>query len=134
MTSGDSSRASSTSWTVPFSLTWAKCSDPFVSTQGTGRYLGIVSERLRHSFKLAVALLLRIRVFNLSRSPSGHVTRLAMSTSFKQPVKALLTPAQLDAFQSSNTRNDILKYIETLNDAVVAVKLSDKDPQPSEVL
>jgi serine/threonine-protein phosphatase 2A activator len=45
--------------------------------------------------------------------------------------KRILAPNQLSAFQSSKTHSDIVSYIETLNDAVVGVKLADECPQSS---
>ena len=44
--------------------------------------------------------------------------------SFRTPAKAIVTPAQLEYFQTSPTHNDILAYVGALNDAVVGVKLS----------
>ena len=40
-----------------------------------------------------------------------------------------MTPEQLEAFQSSQTHKDIVGYIETLNEAVIGVKLTDKCAQ-----
>ncbi|TFY81861.1 hypothetical protein EWM64_g2155 [Hericium alpestre] len=45
------------------------------------------------------------------------------------PHKAILTKDQLAAFQASKTHNDIISYIETLNGAVVGVKLTDPCPE-----
>ncbi|KAK7040597.1 Serine/threonine-protein phosphatase 2A activator [Favolaschia claudopus] len=44
--------------------------------------------------------------------------------AFQKPTKAILTPAQLEYFQTCPTHNQILDYIGVLNDAVVGVKLS----------
>ncbi|KAJ7099521.1 Phosphotyrosyl phosphatase activator [Mycena belliarum] len=44
--------------------------------------------------------------------------------SFQTPVKAILTPAQLEYFQTSPTHDQILAYIGVLNDSVVGIKLS----------
>jgi serine/threonine-protein phosphatase 2A activator len=49
--------------------------------------------------------------------------------SFQTPAKAILTPAQLEYFQTCPTHNEILAYIGVLNDAVVGVKLSTDCPQ-----
>ena len=55
-----------------------------------------------------------------------------MSTYF-EPRKCILTKEQLEAFQASQTHKDIVTYIETLNAAVVGVKLTDECTE-SEVL
>ncbi|KAJ6498085.1 Phosphotyrosyl phosphatase activator [Mycena vitilis] len=44
--------------------------------------------------------------------------------SFQIPAKAILTPLQLEYFQTCQTHTEILNYIGALNDAVVGVKLS----------
>ncbi|KAJ7460699.1 Phosphotyrosyl phosphatase activator [Mycena latifolia] len=44
--------------------------------------------------------------------------------SFQTPAKAILTPAQLEYFQTCPTHTDILAYIGALNESVVGVKLS----------
>ncbi|KAF9262725.1 Phosphotyrosyl phosphatase activator [Marasmius fiardii PR-910] len=48
------------------------------------------------------------------------------SSSYQPPRKALLSPAQLEWFQSSETHKRIITYIETLNEAIVGAKLSDQ--------
>ncbi|KAH9474472.1 Serine/threonine-protein phosphatase 2A activator 2 [Psilocybe cubensis] len=48
--------------------------------------------------------------------------------SFKNPRKAILTKPQLEYFQSSKTHQDIVSYIETLNEAVVGTRLTDECP------
>ncbi|OCH90499.1 Phosphotyrosyl phosphatase activator [Obba rivulosa] len=45
--------------------------------------------------------------------------------SFHPPRKTILTKEQLEVFQASKAHKDIVDYIQTLNDAVVGVKLSD---------
>ncbi|KAF7306348.1 Serine/threonine-protein phosphatase 2A activator [Mycena indigotica] len=45
---------------------------------------------------------------------------------FQVPSKAIVTPAQLEYFQTSTTHNDVLAYISVLNEAVVGVKLSSE--------
>ncbi|KAI0298346.1 Phosphotyrosyl phosphatase activator [Multifurca ochricompacta] len=50
-------------------------------------------------------------------------------TSFRPLQKAILTKEQLVAFQSSRTYEIITSYIETLNGAVVGVKLTDECTQ-----
>lgn len=47
-------------------------------------------------------------------------------TSFRPLQKAILTKEQLEAFQASNTYTSITSYVETLNNAVVGVKLTDE--------
>ncbi|KAG6810618.1 hypothetical protein H0H92_011086 [Tricholoma furcatifolium] len=49
--------------------------------------------------------------------------------SFRIPQKAILLPEQLQYFQTSKTHQEIISYIETLNNAVVGVKLSDECSQ-----
>ncbi|KAJ7037384.1 Phosphotyrosyl phosphatase activator [Mycena alexandri] len=44
--------------------------------------------------------------------------------AFQIPAKTILTPAQLEYFQTCSTHNEILTYIGALNDSVVGVKLS----------
>lgn len=46
--------------------------------------------------------------------------------SFSTPRKYILSKEQLEAFQASNTHNEIISYIESLNDSVIGVKLSDE--------
>lgn len=45
--------------------------------------------------------------------------------SFQSPRKCILSPEQLNAFQSSETYDQIVTYIDTLNEAVTGVKLND---------
>ncbi|KAJ7476996.1 Phosphotyrosyl phosphatase activator [Mycena galericulata] len=49
--------------------------------------------------------------------------------SYQIPSKAILTPGQLEYFQTCPTHTEVLAYIDALNDAVVGVKLSDECPQ-----
>ena len=42
------------------------------------------------------------------------------------PRKCILTKEQMEAFQASKTHQDVIGYIETLNDAVSGVKLTDE--------
>ncbi|TFK31620.1 hypothetical protein BDQ12DRAFT_618593 [Crucibulum laeve] len=46
--------------------------------------------------------------------------------SFKVPRKSILSKEQLEYFQRSKTHQDIVSYIEVLNNAVVGVKLTDE--------
>ncbi|KAJ7051205.1 Phosphotyrosyl phosphatase activator [Mycena amicta] len=54
--------------------------------------------------------------------------------SFRVPGKAIITPAQLEYFQTSATHNDVLAYIGVLNEAVVGVKLSGECSQSDGVI
>jgi len=45
--------------------------------------------------------------------------------TFQQPRKFILTKPQLDWFQTSETHQNIVSYIETLNESVVSIKLTD---------
>ena len=57
--------------------------------------------------------------------PSLRTTFTIEAMSFIVPRKAILTKEQLEHFQNSKTHEEILAYIQTLNDAVVGVKLTD---------
>ena len=46
--------------------------------------------------------------------------------SYQTPRKVILSKEQLQAFQESKTHGDIVSYIETLNESVVGVKLTDE--------
>ncbi|EIN14639.1 Phosphotyrosyl phosphatase activator [Punctularia strigosozonata HHB-11173 SS5] len=46
--------------------------------------------------------------------------------SYRPPTKCILTKEQLAAFQASDTHKSIVEYIETLNEAIVGVKLTDE--------
>ena len=45
--------------------------------------------------------------------------------SFHRPRKLILTKEQLQVFQESKTHQDIVAFIEDLNESVVGVKLTD---------
>ncbi|ESK91185.1 serine threonine-protein phosphatase 2a activator 2 [Moniliophthora roreri MCA 2997] len=47
-------------------------------------------------------------------------------SSYRPPSKAILSPSQLEWFQTSETYKTIISYIETLNEEIVGVKLSDR--------
>ncbi|KAJ7638172.1 Phosphotyrosyl phosphatase activator [Roridomyces roridus] len=49
--------------------------------------------------------------------------------SYQVPTKAILTPAQLEYFQTCPTHTEILQYIGALNDSAVGVKLSSECTQ-----
>ncbi|KAH9934152.1 uncharacterized protein B0H18DRAFT_979700 [Fomitopsis serialis] len=51
---------------------------------------------------------------------------MAASSSFTPPRKVILLKEQLEHFQASQAHQDIVAYIQTLNDAVVGVKLADE--------
>jgi serine/threonine-protein phosphatase 2A activator len=46
--------------------------------------------------------------------------------SYTPPRKYILSKEQLEAFQVSKTYQEIITFIETLNEAVVGVKLTDE--------
>ncbi|KAK1225745.1 Serine/threonine-protein phosphatase 2A activator 2 [Marasmius sp. AFHP31] len=48
------------------------------------------------------------------------------TTATHPPRKSLLSQSQLEWFQTSETHNRIITYVETLNEAVVGAKLGDK--------
>ncbi|KAI0049899.1 Phosphotyrosyl phosphatase activator [Auriscalpium vulgare] len=52
----------------------------------------------------------------------------------ESPAKAILSKEQLAAFQQSETHRSLVAYIETLNDAVVGVKLTDPCAESPAVL
>ena len=45
--------------------------------------------------------------------------------TFQSPRKFILTKPQLDWFQTSETHKNVISYIETLNESVVSIKLTD---------
>ncbi|KAF8625855.1 hypothetical protein AX17_006751 [Amanita inopinata Kibby_2008] len=47
-------------------------------------------------------------------------------SEYRIPQRAILSPEQLEWFQTSQTRQDILSYIEALNEAVINTKLTDE--------
>ena len=51
--------------------------------------------------------------------------------TFQVPRKAVLSPEQLESFQTSKTHQEIISYIESLNDAVVGAKLTDECSESS---
>ncbi|KAI0265437.1 hypothetical protein BC834DRAFT_879518 [Gloeopeniophorella convolvens] len=54
---------------------------------------------------------------------------MVLTASFKPLQKAILSKEQLSAFQASKTHVEIASYIDTLNTAVVGVKLTDECAQ-----
>ena len=50
---------------------------------------------------------------------------ISATHQFTVPRKVILTKEQLAHFQASKTHQDIVAYIQTLNEAVVGVKLTD---------
>jgi len=51
---------------------------------------------------------------------------MSASSSFTPPRKVILSKEQLEHFQVSQAHQDIVAYIQSLNDAVVGVKLADE--------
>jgi serine/threonine-protein phosphatase 2A activator len=47
------------------------------------------------------------------------------SSSYTPPIKYILSPAHLAAFQRSNTHAEILEFVDELNESVVGVRLQD---------
>ena len=54
------------------------------------------------------------------------------ASAYIVPRKCILSKEQMEAFQASKTHEGVIGYIETLNEAVVGVKLTD-DCEVSEV-
>lgn len=54
---------------------------------------------------------------------------IAPTHQFTVPRKVILTKEQLEHFQASQTHQDIVAYIQTLNEAVVGAKLTDDCPE-----
>ena len=50
------------------------------------------------------------------------------STTYFPPRKVILTKENLEAFQQSKTHETIVAYIDSLNECVVGVKLTDDVP------
>lgn len=48
---------------------------------------------------------------------------------FTIPRKVILLKEQLEHFQASKAHQDIIAYIQTLNEAIVGVKLTDDCPE-----
>jgi serine/threonine-protein phosphatase 2A activator len=46
--------------------------------------------------------------------------------SYKIPQRAILSQEQLEYFQTSKTRQEIVSFVESLNESVVGVKLTDE--------
>lgn len=61
--------------------------------------------------------------------PHSLSSRRRRMMSFHPPRKVILTKEQLEHFQASKTHADIATFIETLNEAVVGVKLTDECPE-----
>lgn len=56
-----------------------------------------------------------------SRSPASASSTM----QWQVPRKTILSKEQLEYFQGSKTYQDIISYIETLNNAVIGAKLTD---------
>ncbi|KAG8829762.1 Serine/threonine-protein phosphatase 2A activator 2 [Serendipita sp. 399] len=50
---------------------------------------------------------------------------MSATETFEPPTKAILSPHQLEQFQTSQTHASVVAYIQRLNDAVTGVKLRD---------
>ena len=55
----------------------------------------------------------------------GLTNTRPLSMTFQPPRKFILTKLQLDWFQTSETHKNVISYIETLNESVVSIKLTD---------
>lgn len=67
----------------------------------------------------------------LDKQPQTHPTlSAAMRFDFLEPRKAILTPEHLKQFQDSNAHRELLEYIQSLNDAVIGVKLPHQSDEP----
>lgn len=64
-----------------------------------------------------------------TKSALPSTTMTTDTSAFRPPQKAILAKEQLTAFQSSQTHQVIVSYIETVNAAVVGVKLTDPCPE-----
>ena len=62
----------------------------------------------------------------LARRPEPFTVTLTITMPFEEPRKSILTPEQLAYFQQSETYQDIIGFIEELNECVVGVKLTDE--------
>ena len=56
---------------------------------------------------------------------ANHFVCDLTTMSFQPPRKCILSPEQLESFQSSKTYDQIVSYIDGLNEAVTGVKLND---------
>jgi Phosphotyrosyl phosphate activator (PTPA) protein len=55
-----------------------------------------------------------------------YITQFVTTMSFQIPRRAILSPEQLAYFQTSKSHQSVISYIESLNNAVVGVKLTDE--------
>ena len=47
------------------------------------------------------------------------------SSSYTPPSKRILSPAHLAAFKRSSTHDDIIQFIDALNESIIGVKLTE---------
>ena len=88
----------------------------------------VLSERARRGCKqkyiprvnLVAVLKQALKLCLIEQAP---VNNYAMS--FQVPRKCILSPEQLTVFQSSKTHQKVVTYIETLNNAVIGIKLTE---------
>jgi serine/threonine-protein phosphatase 2A activator len=52
----------------------------------------------------------------------------ASTSSYIEPTKRILSPAHLAAFQRSKTHDELLSFIDALNDSIVGEKLTQAGP------
>jgi Phosphotyrosyl phosphate activator (PTPA) protein len=76
-------------------------------------------------FTFVIKWVLRKRAGLTTKPQQTHT----IMTSFRPLQKAILTNEQLAAFQNSKAYATITSYVETLNSAVVGVKLTDEHAQ-----
>ncbi len=74
--------------------------------------------RYHRKKSVGIVLLMRMELVTNQADPTD--------TSYSKPRKCILSKEQLEAFQNSNAHKDIISYVETLNESVVGVKLSDE--------
>jgi len=66
--------------------------------------------------------------FNSSSPPTRILTSMSVTTPIL-PTKRIVSKAHLDAWLSSSTHQDVVKFVEDLNESVVGVKLTDQVPE-----
>lgn len=71
----------------------------------------------------------RCKQYSICTRRAGSKSPQTTMTSFRALEKAILSPEQLAAFQSSKTYAKVTSYIEALNNAVVGYKLTDECSQ-----
>jgi hypothetical protein len=56
----------------------------------------------------------------------GRAGKVHPEMTYRKPRKEILSEQQLAAFPSTQTYVDVISYIETLNESVIGVKLTDE--------